>query len=327
MSLGVAALGVAAGLQAVSSIVGYNSTKKQNEAQSAVNTWNAHMGYDTALSNTQAANMIGRFNAMAATQAGRISAQAYMAGAEMNAEIIRATAAYNDSLLATEEEQLWDALELDVELMRNERLRERGTMLAIQSVSGTVMGTGSNADAVTDQMTQEALDLFVMRHNADIGAADILNARAQGLWEADMQAKKVMWEGQLAAITTQANANMGAASQLATTAISGAANLISAGNARDSQLASGSIQFAQNNMAAQSNLVTGLFGAAQTGVAAYYAGKTPTPTQTTDLSKTAIGTSGPAVYQSPAVKGFNTYFNNKYGASLTTPATSLIAGN
>ena len=320
-------LAAAAALAAASSIVGHNSAKKQNEAQAAINTWNAHMGYDTALSNIQASNMIGRFNAMAATQAGRISAQAYMAGAEMNAEIIRATAAYNDSLLATEEEQLWDALELDVELMRNERLRERGTMLAIQSVSGTVMGTGSNADAVTDQMTQEALDLFVMRHNADIGAADILNARAQGLWEADMQAKKVMWEGQLAAITTQANANMGAASQLATTAISGAANLISAGNARDSQLASGSIQFAQNNMAAQSNLVTGLFGAAQTGVAAYYAGKTPSPTQTTDLSKAYIGANGTAPYQSPAVKGFNTYFNNKYGASLTTPATSLIAGN
>ena len=80
-------------------------------------------------------------------------------------------------------------------------------------------------------------------------------------------------------------------------------------------------------MQAQSNLVTGLFGAAQTGVAAYYSGKTPTPTQTTDLSKTASGASGPAVYQSPAVKGFNAYFNNKYGASLTTPATSLIAGN
>ena len=327
MSFGAAALGVAAGLQAASSIVGHNSAKKQNEAQAAANTWNASMGYSTTLGNIQASNMIGRFNAQAAVQAGRISAQAYMMGAEMNADIIRATAQYNDSLLATEEEQLWDALELDVELMRNERLRERGTMLAIQSVSGTVMGTGSNADAVTDQMTQEALDLFVMRHNADIGAADLLNARAQGLWEADMQAKKVMWEGQLAAITTQANANMGAASQLATTAISGAANLISATNARDSQMASGSLQYAQNNMQAQSNLVTGLFGAAQQGVAAFYAGRTPTPTATSDLSKTAIGASGPAVYQSPAVKGFNTYFNNKYGASLTTPATSLIAGN
>ena len=320
-------LAAAAALTAASAIVGHNSAKKQNEAQAAANTWNASMGYSTALGNIQASNMIGRFNAQAAVQAGRISAQAYMMGAEMNADIIRATAQYNDSLLATEEEQLWDALELDVDLMRNERLRERGTMLAIQSVSGTVMGTGSNADAVTDQMTQEALDLFVMRHNADIGAADLLNARAQGLWEADMQAKKVMWEGQLAAITTQANANMGAASQLATTAISGAANLISATNARDSQMASGSLQYAQNNMQAQSNLVTGLFGAAQQGVAAFYAGRTPSPTQTTDLSKTAIGASGPAAYQSPAVKGFNTYFNNKYGASLTTPATSLIAGN
>ena len=316
-------LAAAAALTVASAIVGHNSAKKQNEAQAAANTWNASMGYSTALGNIQASNMIGRFNAMAATQAGRISAQAYMAGAEMNADIIRATAAYNDSLLATEEEQLWDALELDVELMRNERLRERGTMLAIQSVSGTVMGTGSNADAVTDQMTQEALDLFVMRHNADIGAADLLNARAQGLWEADMQAKKVMWEGQLAAITTQANANMGAASQLATTAISGAANLISATNARDSQMASGSLQYAQNNMQAQSNLVTGLFGAAQTGVAAYYSGKTPgSTTNATNASSAAPWAVNYQPYSSKAAA--SSIASKAYSPSLTQAGTTLL---
>ena len=319
-------LAAAAALTAASAIVGHNSAKKQNEAQAAANTWNASMGYSTALGNIQASNMIGRFNAMAATQAGRISAQAYMAGAEMNADIIRATAAYNDSLLATEEEQLWDALELDVELMRNERLRERGTMLAIQSVSGTVMGTGSNADAVTDQMTQEALDLFVMRHNADIGAADLLNARAQGLWEADMQAKKVMWEGQLASITTQANANMGAASQLATTAISGAANLISATNARDSQMASGSLQYAQNNMQAQSNLVTGLFGAAQTGIAAYYSGTSAGASTTTSAG--ATGTNGmpwAVNYQPYSSKAAASSIASKaYSPSLTQAGTTLL---
>lgn len=317
------ALGAAAGLQAASSIFGYNSAKKQNEAQAAANTWNASMGYSTALGNIQASNMIGRFNAQAAAQAGRISAQAYMMGAEMNADIIRATARYNDSLLATEEEQLWDALELDVELMRNERLRERGAMLAIQSVSGTVMGTGSNADAITDQMTQEALDLFVMRHNADIGAADLLNARAQGLWEADMQAKKVMWEGQLAAITTQANANMGAASQLATTAISGAANLISATNARDSQMASGSLQYAQNNMQAQSNLVTGLFGAAQTGVAAFYAGRTP---GTSPETLSAKGNTNWAVNWQPysSKAAASAVAQKAYSPSLTQAGTTLL---
>lgn len=272
--------GVIAGvvISAVSAYAQNRANARQNDAQYAVNRQNAQGAYDIAMGNVAAQMAIGRFNALAALQAGRISSQAIMQESLVNARIIRATTDYNDDLLEAEEEQIWDAYGLDTKIIKDQRAVERGQIEAYQSASGTVMGQDSNADVITDQMLQEKMDQFVIRHNADIKAADIFNARAQGKWEGEMQIKKTLWEGQLQATVAQANAGLQAASALAGSTLSGMAGTMSAQIGLSSGMSSADIISSQNSIQNRAQLTQGLFGAAANGVTNYYANRPVTPT-------------------------------------------------
>ena len=109
-----------------------------------------------------------------------------------------------------------------------ERERERKTIEANQAASGTLMGVGSNAQVLIDQKTQEELDKFIVKHNADIQASRIQNAKAQNLWLGEMEMLKIGYEGQVSAGVAQANANLQAMGTLATTAISSMADTTTA---------------------------------------------------------------------------------------------------
>ena len=318
---------IPAGLQALGAISGRANARSQNSNQLAWNQYNAGMqrGVDKlnnktmvalGMANANGQMAAGKINAALAIKAGEINAQTELMVADFNSRqiemiaaynssIIGATALYNDSLLEDELDMMYEAMDLDLLLMDNQRAVERGAIEGQQAGSGVVMGQDSAAEVLIDSETQGALDAFVVRHNADQEARKISNARAKGIWEAQMSLHQTHWQGQMESFATRtnaqfrasnimanaglqaqgalANAASGAASTMAQTQIQSKANMLSSDYRYQAGMAGANMQYSQNNQQIQNNFIQGMFGAATTGAASYFAykpttwPKTPTP--------------------------------------------------
>lgn len=263
-----------AAVSAVGAVVSSRGASAQNANQAAWNRYNAQMSYNTSMNNIQSQTMIGMFNASMAQRAGEIEAERALQTAGYNAEMIAATTAYNNSLLEEETRLLWEAEGLDQTLLARERAVERGDLLALQSVSGTTVGFGSNKDAIIDQMAQEAMDSLVIRHNADRQAAVILNATAQNTWQGDMQIQRTIWEGQTGAYISRVNAANQAQGIAVSTLLSEQAGRRTARYQLSAGMTGANMAAGQNQFQINQNLTQGLFSAAAMGVQGYYGGKT-----------------------------------------------------
>jgi len=313
---------------AAGSLITAGSQNKQNANQRAWSQYNATMQYNTDVGNIKAQTAIAGMNAAMQMAAGKANAKIALATAEINSEttrmiaaynnqLITATSLYNDSLYEQELSLMWDAMDLDLELMANERAVERGGIEAAQSASGTVMGQGSNEDVIVNQMTQEAMDATVVRHRADIEAKRIGDARAQSLWTAQNEVMHTWFMGEMEALTLTSNARMQAAGAMANASISAAGTLATAGIAEkagmmsaQNSLSSGmwgaQLGYDQNKNTIQTNLVRGLFGAAGAGASSYFAQKPTT--------YTPIGGGNPSSGK---------YGGLGYGHGLSVPGSSL----
>lgn len=252
---------VTAAIMAGSAIYGAISSSNQNKTQQAWNNYNAQMSYNNSVRNIRAQNTIAGMNAMLAMKSGQINAQMATDTAQLNASIIADTTAYNNELLAEDLALMWEAAELDIRNLEVQRAKERGGIRATHAASGTVMDEGSNAEIIADQMTQEAMDAFIIRHGADIQASKITNAMAQNRWQGEMQIKKTIWEGQMGAYSSLTNAGLSAMGGLMTAAISSQAGMQTASSGLTAGLAGAQMQYSQNQQSINAGLVQGLFSA------------------------------------------------------------------
>lgn len=294
-------LAIPAALSAISAI---SQSGQQSQNAYAAGQWsryNAQMGYNTTLGNLRSQMQLSKFNAALAMKAGSAAASIAAGAASYNAQMIHSTALYNDSLLEEELRLMWSGADLEMEQIEKERARERGGIIATQAASGTVIGVGSNEDVIVAQKTQEAMDSFIVRHGADLQAAKITNARTQGLWQAQAQIAKTLYEGRLGAASAMNNAIAQAAGGMAQAAIGGLAELTSARFKLDAGMAGGNLAESQGMQQSQNTLFSGIFGAASQGVSAYYNQKVP------DLSTTTFATGAQPNYfsTSGAYRGQN----------------------
>lgn len=348
---------IPAGLSAIGTIVNTNSAKQQNSQRLAINQYNAQAQYNVNMSNINSQYMLGSLNAslsMAAAgmqnrladlqmQSGLNQAEIIRTVAGLNIRTIGQTTTYNNQLLDEELSLMWEAMDLDLLHLSNQRAVERGSIEARQAASGTVMGEGSNADVIVSQKTQEALDELVVRHNADISANKIRNAQAKNSYEGRMQMLKTSWEGQMGALVALENARMQSFSTragAASTALQGIASLASANIAKKAgtysaqqQLQSGmygaEMDYSMNNAKIKSDFVTGMFGAASAGVGAYYMQKQPTVNWQSlfQNSNPATAPATSTVMSTPlSVAPTNYKFASGYerGFSLTEEGSSLF---
>ncbi len=237
--------------------------------------YNASMKYGVDMQNINNRLGLSMFNAMMSMAAAKAQSQAQLNVAAYNARMIAATTQYNIALLDNELSLMWEAEDLDQLQLHMYRERERGSIVGAQAASGTVIGEGSNAVVIQDQMTQEALDSFVIRHNADIQASKIHNQMAQSAWEGRVAIQKTMWEGQVGAAVTMSNAKMQAMGTLVGAGLQAQSARWTAG--QDFLNAGYRIQQAQYNYSRQNDnaLVQGLFSAAGTVAEGYFADKLP----------------------------------------------------
>lgn len=279
-------------ISAASAIANRASSSSQNKNQAAWNRYNAESQYGIDTLNNSTALALGQMNAALAMKAGDVNAAlALHSGkidslvaqrtADYNAAMLTATAQYNDSLLESELSSMWETAELDLMLLDNQRQVERGQIVAEQAASGTVIGEGSNADVLIDQRTQAELDAFVVRHNADVQAASISNARAQGMWEAQVGVQHTIWQGQMESYYAvanseiraqgiKANAALDSAAMGASSSINYWAGTQSANLRRQAGIAGASLNYNQNQQTISNNFVQGMFSAAASGASRYY---------------------------------------------------------
>lgn len=261
---------VPAAISAVSAIYSSSQASAGSAAQSRMNTFNAHMRHRVESRNIMLNMALGRMNSHMARMVGEAQAQAIEKTSAFNIDIIEEAHDYNDLLLEEEERLLWERTGLDLKLLAQQRRAERGQIVAAQGASGTVIGEGSNAQVVIDQKAQEALDRFIIEHGADIQAAKIQNARAQGEWQAEMQIKKIEWEAEMGATLTRFNANIQSLSTGASSILGAMGDSYSSQMSLRAGLYGADFQASAGSRAATSMLVTGLFSAASQAVSGYY---------------------------------------------------------
>ncbi len=263
-----------AAVSAVGSVVSANSASAQNKTQAAWGRYNSQMGYNNDMANIQSQSMLGMFNAAMQMKAARANSQATLDMARFNSQQVQDTVGYNNLLLEEEERLMWEAADLDMMLMEQQREKERGDIVGAQASSGITIGEGSHEDVVVEQRTQEALDAFVIRHNADIGASKIRNATAQNIWQGKAQVQKIMYEGQMGAAMSMNNARLASMGTMMETALGASAGSRSAAFARDSGMSGASQGYSANEARISGELTSGLFSSASSAVGSYYGGKT-----------------------------------------------------
>lgn len=238
------------------------SANSQNKNQKAWNEYNSQVQYHNDLSNIAAERSIAELNASRIVNTSELTASTNEALVSYNKSVVESATAYNDLLYEQDLAQMWDQAGLDMSTIATQRARERGNMEANQSASGTTMGEGSNADAVIDQRTQEALDLFVVKTGAYNKAADITNARAKSKWEGEQAVKRLEFEGWTQNISTKLNASLEASGILAESDLRTIANTSSAKQGLSTGLSNAKMVADQNKAKINSNLVSGIIGVA-----------------------------------------------------------------
>lgn len=275
------------GISVVSAVVNRSSAKSQNSANKSTGYFNTQMKYQTDMNNIAAMQAIAKYNSAAILEAARVKTEAERAVSRRNAAQIIATTNYNEELYQEDIDLLWDATELDMVQLGNQRARERGTMIAVQAASGTVIGEGSNADVVSDQMAQEAMDTLIVKRGAEIKTAQIQNAKAQSLWKGYGEAQSVLWEGEMSAVVNTENAKLQAAGVLAESAIKASAMKTSASNAVVSGIYNTNASYSATNAKINNAFTSSIFSAVGQGISSYK--YTPSTTTTTDSLLTSFG--------------------------------------
>lgn len=255
---------------AVSSYSTSKSASKQNKIQKAQNEFNAMMQNTTNLQNVMKNMMLTKFNNDQLIRDTMIKVGVNHQNAEYNMEVIRATADYNDSLMAEDLSIMWDSMELDLFHLGQQRTQERGSILAMQAASGTLINEGSNADIIMQSIAQESLDTLVVKRNADITASQINNARAQGMWQAEQEMSKIAYDDQMGATVSMINMSAAVEGANFQANLDAIAKVGSSGQQLASNMSNAEVQYNQNNTQINNNLANGMFSAAGQLVTAGY---------------------------------------------------------
>jgi len=225
------------------------------------------------MSNIWAQQAISKYNAQTLMDLNDEKLELSSKSASYNIGVLQATAEYNDALLEEELSLMWDSHELDLVQLHQQREAERGDIIATQAASGTVIGEGSNADIVAYSMAQEALDTLVVRHNADIGASKISNARAQNNFKTTSAINKIIWDNEVGATLAYSNTLAQVKAIGFGSAISAKADTASAKQQLIAGVSGSNTQYAEISDKNRNNLVNGMFSSAAQVASVYYRDK------------------------------------------------------
>lgn len=254
---------------AASSIIGANSASKSAKAEAKAAAYNAQVSYTSDLQNIKLASAINSTNIDTLYATSYFQNSLSDAASEFAASTIAITALHDDLLYEEDIKNVWAQNDLDTELLEQQRLRERGQIVAQQAASGTVIGVGSNADAVVDQMTQEAMDRFILRTGAQVKAAQITNQRVQSLWKAEQEVSRLTYQTGIDKVANTTSTLLKTGAMSTQSYLESIVELENATAKFYTGVSAGSAASSSASSKITSNLYEGLFGSVAQGVSSY----------------------------------------------------------
>lgn len=181
-----------------------------------------------------------------------------------NADLQSFLGDYNASLLESEAQKVWEAMDLDLLQMNQVFERDLGSIKVGYGASGVLMNQDSPLLAQIDAKTQFELDKMVVRYNADTNAQRLLDAAAQSRWEGNVAAASILFEGQMNSLANYGNAALNAAGIVAQANIDAGTTIYNSGVAATQTSLAGINAMASWNSTDRQNLISGMWGAAST---------------------------------------------------------------
>lgn len=269
----IIAAGIAAATSVGTALYQDQQNKKAAKNQKDIMMSNAENQYAAETFNALKDKYVSEMNIRLLNANLDLDIETNNAGILANASLIQQTQEFNDMLYEQGVIETWTSANLDLELLGYQRARERGAIVANQGASGTVIGEGSNRDVVIDQMTQEALDKYIIKVGADQKVRDLTNARLQSKYQADMEIKKLAYEGRIENRNAILSTKFAVAEEKATAGIEYVTNMALATMGYSADSDSAKNIYDANNAKSKANLTAGLVGAVGTMGSAYFKAK------------------------------------------------------
>ena len=243
-------------------LMGGSASDAAMKARLEWNEYNAKTRYDIDTVNTLASTAIAKMNADLIQAEAEYRADVIEATVDYDSRMIASTIQYNNLLGEQETELIWESAGLEADQIRMYRERERGQLIATQAASGIVVDRGTYHKVVQDQKMQQALDTFIVYRNAQVGAAQVLDAMAKSTWEGEMQIKRIQWNGALATQQARISAGLQSTTLMESALVKAEMDKISAKQRYDNTVISGTQMESTYKTENTTNMVNGLFSSA-----------------------------------------------------------------
>lgn len=210
MVVGAAMLAVTVASAIYQGMSSASAAKAQARQAADWAAYNAAMARSVGERNAKASIAFATFNAGLQRMGATAEAAALQARAKYNAGIRLQIAEYNAKQIEQEVPLIWDQAELDTFNLGQQIDAISGANRAAYGASGVALDIGTPVDVETDIRTQEALEAFVVRHNAQIATARIVDAAAKSRWEGQVEAATILHEGTVQGSLAMVRGNLGA---------------------------------------------------------------------------------------------------------------------
>jgi len=247
---------------------------------------NAYNAQEWAEYNAAVARQVGKTNALATAQFAQLNAQMLMMGASAEAAIANQVAKYNAGIrlqiseanakaFESEIPIIWDAANLDTFKLEQEIDQISGANRTAYGFANVRLDEGTPLQAEISLRTQEAMDAFVIKHNAQIAVARMVDKASMSRWQGKVEAGQILYEGRMSGATSLMRGTLAAGGVMAQGMYDATIGRYNAGVESRQLLSAGFYQSKAYDAEATRALVNTGFKVG-TAVASYY-GRTYTP--------------------------------------------------
>lgn len=205
---------------------------------------------------------------MAAMAAGlnRLNSDAIL---NYNAILVYEAAQYQSKLYDIDLANLYDARDLNILYLEQQRQAEQGDIQASAAASGVSTSSGSVLDVMVSSEHQAMLDQWVVQRNAHVQASLIRNAQAKSLYEGELTVRKMMYEGRMNSLQQYTNTMLNATSNLTAAKTSALGSMFTAGLQLENAYQGAVFTETQGEDQANQAMYSALFNAAGTAIGSY----------------------------------------------------------
>ena len=187
--------------------------KKAAKNQAAWNDYyareNAAAARETGKWNADVVKQTAEFNNALAMSVTGMEVESTLAIAKYNAALRVSLADYNAEVLENEAKYVAESADLDVDLLNLATKQYIGSARNSYAGAGIRLDEGTTKDMIVDARTQQELQTFIIRHNADVEMTRLVNASSMGRWQGEMEAATILFDAKMTGQTALAKTQLG----------------------------------------------------------------------------------------------------------------------